>query len=128
MVSSTSTLSGRLHVGYLNDTGRINKYVTIDAGIRWQQERMVGEDSHYVFNDDWSPRIGVTVDPIGDRKNKIFFNFGRYSYNLPLDLAERSLTNEKDLFSFRLTPAFTTDRSRESNRNGQCQRLSHADH
>jgi hypothetical protein len=101
--------SGRLHVGYLNDTWTLNKYVTIDAGIRWQQERMVGQDSHFVFNDDWSPRIGVTVDPIGDRKNKIFFNFGRYSYNLPLDLAERSLTNEKDLFSFRLAPDFTTD-------------------
>jgi len=101
--------SGRLHVGYVNDTWTLNKYITLDAGIRWQQERMVGQDSHYVFNDDWSPRIGVTVDPIGDRKNKIFFNFGRYSYNLPLDLAERSLTNEKDLFSFRLAPAFTVD-------------------
>lgn len=96
------------HVGYVNDTWTINKYVTLDAGIRWQQERLVGANSQYTFNDDWSPRIGVSVDPIGDRKNKISFNFGRYSYNLPLDLAERSLTNELDLFSFRLAPDFTT--------------------
>ncbi len=101
--------SGRMHVGYAGDTWTINQHVTLDAGIRWQQERMVGEDTQFTFNDDWSPRIGVTVDPKGDRKNKIYFNFGRYSYNLPLDLAERSLTNEKDLFSFRLAPQFTTD-------------------
>ena len=40
----------------------------------------------------------------------MFFNFGRYSYNLPLDLAERSLTNEKDIFLVpALLTAFTTD-------------------
>src|SRR4029077_16656997 len=44
----------------------------------------------------------------GDRKNKIYANFARYNYNLPLDLAERSLTNEFDLSSFRLAPDFTT--------------------
>jgi hypothetical protein len=98
----------RFHVGYVNDTWTINKYVTIDAGVRWQQERLVGQNSQYTFTGDWSPRIGVSVDPIGDRKNKIYFNFGRYSYNLPLDLAERSLTNELDLFSFRLAPNFVT--------------------
>src|SRR5580700_1351237 len=98
----------RDHVAYINDAWTINKYVTINAGIRWQQERMVGEQAEYTFSDDWSPRIGVDIDPIGDRKNKIFFNFGRYSYNLPLDLAERSLTNELDLSGFRLIPDFTT--------------------
>jgi hypothetical protein len=97
----------RFHVGYVNDSWTINKYVTIDAGVRWQQERLVGENSNYTFTGDWSPRIGVSVDPIGDRKNKIYFNFGRYSYNLPLDLAERSLTNELDLFAFRLVPDFS---------------------
>jgi hypothetical protein len=99
----------REHVAYINDAWTINKYVTLNAGIRWQQERMVGQDAQYTFTDDWSPRIGVNVDPIGDRKNNIFFNFGRYSYNLPLDLAERSLTNELDLSGFRLIPDFTTN-------------------
>jgi hypothetical protein len=101
--------SSRFQYGYVNDTWTLNKYVTLDAGIRWQQERLIGQNANYLFNRDWSPRFGVTIDPIGDRKNKIFFNFGRYSYNLPLDLAERSLTNELDLFSFRLAPDFTTD-------------------
>jgi hypothetical protein len=98
----------RLHAAYVNDSWTINKYVTLNAGIRWQQERMAGQVSQYTFTGDWSPRIGVDIDPIGDRKNKIFFNFGRYSYNLPLDLAERSLTNELDLSGFRFAPDFTT--------------------
>jgi len=97
----------RGHAAYANDSWTINKYVTLNAGIRWQQERMAGEQSQYTFTGDWSPRIGVDIDPIGDRKNKIFFNFGRYSYNLPLDLAERSLTNELDLSGFRLIPDFS---------------------
>jgi len=94
----------RGHSAFVNDSWTINKYVTLNAGLRWQQERMVGEVSSYTFTDDWSPRFGVDIDPIGDRKNKIFFNFGRYSYNLPLDLAERSLTNELDLSGFRFAP------------------------
>jgi Carboxypeptidase regulatory-like domain/TonB-dependent Receptor Plug Domain len=98
-----------VHVGYINDTWTVNKYVTLNAGLRWQQERLVGQDANYTFTDDWSPRIGVNVDPIGDRKNKIFFNFGRYSYNLPLDLAQRSLTNELDMGGLRLAPNYTTD-------------------
>jgi hypothetical protein len=92
------------HIGYVNDSWTFNKYVTLNAGLRWQQERMVGQVTKYTFVDDWSPRIGVDIDPIGDRKNKIFFNFGRYSYNLPLDLAERSLTAEQDLGGLRLAP------------------------
>jgi Carboxypeptidase regulatory-like domain/TonB-dependent Receptor Plug Domain len=98
----------RNHTAYVNDSWTINKYVTVDAGVRWQEERMVGEQAQYAFTGDWSPRLGVSIDPIGDRKNKIFFNFGRYSYNLPLDLAERSLTNEIDLSAFRFVPDFTT--------------------
>jgi hypothetical protein len=101
--------SSRFQYGYVNDSWTINKYITIDAGVRWQQERLIGQNANFLFNDDWSPRFGISIDPVGDRKNKIFFNFGRYSYNLPLDLAERSLTNELDLFSFRLAPNYTTD-------------------
>ena len=83
--------------------------------LRWQNERLLGDGVaggptiSYTFTDNWSPALGVTVDPFGDRKNKFWFSFGRYNYNLPLDLAERSLTNELDLFSMRLVPNFTVD-------------------
>lgn len=97
------------HAAYVNDSWTPSKYVTLNLGVRWDQEHLVGENSTYTFTDNWSPRIGVIVDPWGDRKNKIYANFARYNYNLPLDLAERSLTNELDLFSLRIAPDFTTD-------------------
>jgi hypothetical protein len=106
--------TGRNHSAYVNDSWTINKYLTLNAGIRWQQERLIGSPGQftstpfYTFTDNWSPRIGVDVDPLGDRKNKIFFNFGRYNYNLPLDLAERSLTNETDLAFLTVAPQYTT--------------------
>jgi hypothetical protein len=100
--------TGRNHSAYVNDSWTINKYVTVNAGIRWQQERLIGENANYTFTDNWSPSLGVTVDPIGDRKNKFWFSFGRYNYNLPLDLAERSLTNEKDLFNLYIAPNYVT--------------------
>jgi hypothetical protein len=101
--------TGRVHSAYVNDSWTLNKYVTVNAGLRWQQERAIGESANYTFTDNWSPALGVTVDPFGDRKNKFWFSFGRYNYNLPLDLAERDLTNETDLFSLALVPDFHVD-------------------
>jgi len=101
--------SGRIHSTYLNDSWTVNKYVTFNAGLRWQQERLIGESTQYTFTDNWSPALGVTVDPFGDGKNKLWFSFGRYNYNLPLDLAERSLSNETDLFGLALVPDYMVD-------------------
>ena len=107
--------SGRYHAAYVNDSWSPNKYVTLNLGARWEQQLLTGQNSRYTFTDNWSPRIGISVDPWGDRKTKVYANFGRYTYAIPLDLAERSLTNELDMFSLRIAPAFTTDSS--GNRN-----------
>jgi len=93
---------------FVNDSWTPSKYVTLSIGARWDQNHLVGQVAKYTFVDNWSPRLGVSVDPWGDRKNKIYANFARYNYNLPLDLAERSLTDEFDLSGFRLAPDFST--------------------
>jgi hypothetical protein len=104
----TFTTNSIYKSAFINDSWIPSKYVTLSIGARWDQNHLVGQVSKYTFVDNWSPRLGVTVDPWGDRKNKIYANFARYNYNLPLDLAERSLTNEFDLSSFRLAPDFST--------------------
>ncbi|MBZ5538366.1 MAG: carboxypeptidase regulatory-like domain-containing protein [Acidobacteriia bacterium] len=99
---------------YLQDTWRVNSHVTILAGYRWEQEQMIGSPgpsgkrNHYTFTDNWSPRFGVTIDPLGHGKTKIFYNFGRFSEYFPLDAAERSLSSELDFTGARIAPAFTT--------------------
>jgi Carboxypeptidase regulatory-like domain/TonB-dependent Receptor Plug Domain len=89
---------------YGNDNFQINRHVTINAGIRWDEEQINGVTQSYVFNDNWSPRLGINYDPFGDRKSKIFFNWGRYTQNFPQDGALRDLSNELDIYQANWTP------------------------
>jgi Carboxypeptidase regulatory-like domain len=88
--------TSRYHTLFAQDSWSPNKYVSINAGIRWEQQHVQGNNSGYTFNDNWSPRLGISVDPWGNRKTKITANFGRYTEALPLDIAIRSLSNEND--------------------------------
>jgi Carboxypeptidase regulatory-like domain len=99
--------SGKYHAGYINDAWQMGRYVTLNVGVRWEQQRLVGNISEHTFNNMWSPRAGISVDPTGNRKQKIYANFGRYAYVLPLDAALRSLSNEDDLRGLYFAPAST---------------------
>ena len=109
------TTYSNYHAAYAQDTWRFNKYVTGLFGMRWEQEKMVGSPGgtgtrvHYSLTDQWAPRLGVTVDPLGRGKTKAFYNFGRFFEYLPLDLAERSLSSEKDWTGSLFIPDFTTN-------------------
>jgi len=81
---------------FAQDAWSPNKYVTINAGLRWEQQKLAGGIAHYTFVDNWSPRMGISVDPWGTRKTKFTANFGRYSEALPLDMGIRSLSSELD--------------------------------
>jgi len=103
------------HAGYVQDTWRFNKHLTAIVGIRGEQERLIGNPGTtgkrigYSFTDQWAPRVGVTFDPTGKGNTKIYYNFGRFFEYLPLDLAERSLSAEKDFTLARFIPQFHTD-------------------
>jgi hypothetical protein len=95
---------GRYNAGYANDAWQMSKYITLSLGIRWEQWKMSGTGSNYTFTDNWAPRVGVSIDPFGDRKTKLYGNFGRYNYKTPLDAAIRSLSGEKDLTKMIIAP------------------------
>jgi hypothetical protein len=102
--SGVTPTFGRYNAGYVNDAWQMSKYITLSAGIRWEQWKMAGTGSSYTFTDNWAPRVGVSIDPLGDRKTKIYGNFGRYNYKTPLDAAIRSLSGEKDLTKMVIAP------------------------
>ena len=104
--NSIST-QGTYHAAFVNDAWTMNKHVTVNLGLRWEQQHLQGDTLAYTFKDNWSPRLGVSIDPTGDKKTKIYANFGRYDYAIPLDLAERSLSNELDFTSAWFAPAYT---------------------
>ncbi len=107
---------GRYHAAYANDSWAIGRRVTVNAGYRWEQQYMKGtpyalngtnHQIHYTYTDNWSPRFGLAIDPLGDRKTKIYGNFARYSYAIPLDMAIRSLSNEQDAYNLFWAPPST---------------------
>lgn len=105
---------GTYHAAYVQDTWRLNNYVTALIGWRHEQERINGsplndQRAGYSFTGQWSPRLGVTVDPFGKGKTKAFYNYGRFHEYLPLDAAERSLSAEQDFIGSRFAPDFTVD-------------------
>jgi hypothetical protein len=129
---------GNYHAAYAQDTWRFNKYITAVVGLRWEQEDIngseidaqaaeiaaispsfVGTRSSYTFTGQWSPRIGVTVDPMGRGKTKVYYNFGRYHEFLPLDAAERSLSSEQDFIGVRFAPEFRIGTAADGPRAGQ---------
>jgi len=100
------------HAYYAQDTWRFNKHLTAILGLRGEQERIVGNPGSngdrvaYSFTGQWAPRLGVTFDPVGKGNTKISYNFARYYEYLPLDLAERALSSEKDFTGARFAPQF----------------------
>lgn len=96
---------GKYHAGYINDAWEMSRYATLDLGLRWEQQRLVGSASKAIFNDQWSPRIGFIVDPTGDRKSKIYTQFSRLAFVLPLDMAVRELSSEDDNLNEYFAPA-----------------------
>ena len=106
--------NGDYHAAYVQDTWRINRFVTALIGWRHEQERINGSPvdgvrAGYSFTGNWSPRLGATVDPFGKGRTKLFYNFGRFSEFLPLDAAERALSSEQDITGLRFAPEFTLD-------------------
>lgn len=106
--------NGDYHAAYIQDTWRINSFVTALLGLRHEQERINGSPINnrragYSFTGNWAPRLGVTVDPFGKGKTKAYYNFGRFFEFLPLDAAERALSQEQDYLGVRFAPEFTVD-------------------
>src|SRR5205085_2549200 len=86
--------AGGYQSSFFQDAWQLNRYVTIKAGVRWEQQEIHGESSRYVFGGNWAPRIGFIIDPTGSRRTKLFANWGRFFEKIPQDLAVRSLTAE----------------------------------
>jgi hypothetical protein len=100
---------------FIQDSWNIFDKVTVNIGVRL--------DSEYIFNstgalalaltNEWAPRIGVIWDPTYQGKSKIYASYAIYYEEVPLDLADRSLSGGEVLqaiFLSCLNPAATGHR------------------
>jgi hypothetical protein len=77
---------------FVQDTFRIGDRLTIKPGLRYEQQKLVGNLADFKWDNNWQPRIGAVYDPFGDGRTKIFANYGRFYAKIPNDLAARALS------------------------------------
>jgi len=89
-----ATTTTKYSAFFVSDTWNPTRYLSIMAGVRNEQEKLMGNVTEFTWKDNWSPRFHVTVDPTMDNKSKISFAYGRFFGKVPNDLAVRALSQE----------------------------------
>jgi len=94
---------------FAQDTWRVGERLTINPGIRYEQEKLAGTIvTDFTLKNNWAPRLGATYLLTGDGRSKVYGSYGRFYSRVPNDLAARSLsaddsTSRADYFDASLT-------------------------
>ena len=87
--SGTSRGGIREAGAYVQDSWRAGPGLTVNAGLRWDEERLHdyrGVDVIRLSN-EWQPRLGVAWDPWRDGSTNVYAFAGRFYYSLPTYVA-----------------------------------------
>jgi hypothetical protein len=89
--------------GFLQDSWNVLDLVTINAGVRYDQQALIGTDDRTALflPNQWSPRIGLIYDFTREGRSKVFASYARYFESVPLDLVDRGFPGERQLRSSR---------------------------
>lgn len=106
---------------FLQDTWEIGSRLTIRPGVRWDRQRLIGQEPgngspavcsvgesrpgandgtggpkacEFTWDDNIAPRIGVIYDVLGNGRSKIYASWGRFYAKIPNDLAARALSSD----------------------------------
>jgi len=95
---------------YLQDSWQIRPNLTINAGLRYEQQVLNNAEAlqgtvtaageivpKVAFSlNNWAPRIGAIYDPTSEGKSKLYVHWGRFYENIPNDINVRSFGAEID--------------------------------
>jgi outer membrane receptor protein involved in Fe transport len=95
---------------YLRDSWQIRPNLTINAGLRYEEQRMryaeglrnttdplTGRElgtNAMVLNNLWAPRLGALYDWTKEGRSKIYAHWGRFYESIPMDINNRSFGGE----------------------------------
>ena len=93
ITTETPTLA---YSAFLQDTWRVSRRLSINAGLRWDREEIQNDEERTVIDldDMWAPRAGIVWDFIGDGTSKLYASYGRFYYQFPTDLNFRAYGND----------------------------------
>ena len=82
------TVHNRVPTLYAEDSWRIGSRVTLDAGLRWSGEFLIGSAGvAQTFPTEWQPRLGLAVQLGRFGTQRIFGSWGIFYQQQPLDIA-----------------------------------------
>ena len=110
--ASPFNVPSKRYSGYIQDQWRIIPTLTMNLGVRYDTEQFYGLDPDpaigqfqaFSLNNEWSPRIGVVWDFIGDGTSKLYASAGRFYFALPTDLNVRVFTANSGVTTFNYEP------------------------
>ncbi len=91
---------------YLQDSWKALTNLTINAGVRWESQKVgnrLGEVA-INLNKNYAPRVGVIWDPANNGRSKLYANYGRFFESIPLDINLRSFGGEISVQTNNLDP------------------------
>ena len=91
---------------FFQDSWKILPGLTLNAGIRWDQENLKNFAGETVIklNNEWQPRIGIVWDPMNNGSMKVYAFGGRFYYALPTDINVRSYGQQTFVATYNFDP------------------------
>ncbi len=96
-IVTKSTIAG----GFIQDSWSVLDKFTLNVGLRYDIQLMQAADGSVglTMPNEWAPRVGIIYDPTNEGRSKIFANYARYYENVPLGLADGSLSGEPSVLA-----------------------------
>jgi outer membrane receptor protein involved in Fe transport len=85
---------------FVQDSWSLGDFVTFNLGLRYDSQQMWGGDQlALVLANQWSPRLGLIMDPTRSGRSRLFASYARYFENVPLDLIDTAFPREPRVLS-----------------------------
>jgi len=109
-ISGTSRGGIKEAGAYLQDSWKAAPGVTVNAGLRWDQENLRDYRGVAVMRlrNEWQPRLGVAWDPWRDGRTNVYAFAGRFYYSLPTDVAVRAFGGVPGSVTYNFSPTDLT--------------------
>ncbi|WP_233166076.1 TonB-dependent receptor [Archangium sp. Cb G35] len=74
--------------GFVQDSWTFLQRLTVNAGVRYDAQRLHTFENPRTFGlgQQFSPRVGLVVDPLNTGQMKLFAHYAKYSGQLPLEM------------------------------------------